>query len=137
MAYVGGDIVEVTCNHPTAGDKVLQCKAAEDSTIDLGGYVNNDDDNGVSGAGEAVYVKNRKRWSIELAPVLHDKIQRDELSYLQNVADSSVEADWTVEFEDGTVWAGKGLPVGDLNATTSDPHITVKIAGGGRLQKIA
>ena len=36
MAVVGGDIVELTFNHPTLGSGIIFPKSAEDSTFDLG-----------------------------------------------------------------------------------------------------
>lgn len=135
MAYVGGDLTEVTYNHPTAGQGTVYCKAAEDGTFDLGGFMNNDDENGISGNGELVVVKNRKRWSVELPPILWDMTDRNELGKMQDIADSSVEADWTISSVNGSVYAGKGTIVGSLNATSNDPQITLKLAGSGRLEK--
>lgn len=137
MAFLGGDIREVTYNHPTLGSGTVYCKAAEDSTINRGGYMKNDDAQGVSGDGQVIYSMNRKRWRIEVGPVLWDMTERDELDRLQQIQNHPTEADWTISNVNGSVFGGTGTPVGDLTATTNNPFITLILAGGGTLDKIA
>lgn len=135
--YVGGDILEVTANHPTLGESKFYCKAGEDGTFDRGGFTKNDDAQSITGDGQPIYQMNRKRWSVELPPITWDQIDRDEMDILQKIQNSPVSADWTISITNGSVFAGKGTIVGDLNATQMDPQITVKIAGGGTLDKIS
>lgn len=137
MAFVGGDILEVTYNHPTLGSGTIYAKAAEDATLDRGGYMVNDDQNGVSGDGQNIKIMNRKRWRAEMGPIMWDMTERDELNSLQLLQNDPLDADWTISVVNGAVFAGNGSPVGDLNATTNSPHITLILAGGGTLDKIA
>jgi len=136
MSYTGGDITEITYSHPTVGNGTIYAKSAEDSTIDRGGYIKNDDQNSVSGDGQNIDVMNRKRWRVELGPIAWDITDRDELDKLQQIQNSPLPADWTIAHITGTIWGGKGSPVGDLNATTNNPQIAVILAGGGTLDKI-
>ena len=62
---VGGDIIEITYNHPTLGSGVIFPKAAEDSTFNPGGFRSTDDNNMVDGAGNMIDQMNRSRWSFE------------------------------------------------------------------------
>ena len=40
------------------------------------------------------------------------------------------EADWTITHYNGTVWGGKGAPVGDVQGATNAATFTLKISGG-------
>ena len=51
---VGGDITEITYNHPTIGSGVFYPKAAEDNTFDTGGLRSDDDANMIDGAGNMI-----------------------------------------------------------------------------------
>ena len=59
MSVIGGDILEITFNHPTLGSGIIFPKAAEDSTFDLGGFRSNDDAAGVDGSGEMIDQSDR------------------------------------------------------------------------------
>jgi hypothetical protein len=65
MAFVGGDLIEITYNHPTLGSGTLFPKSSEDTTINLGGFRGADDANMVTGAGENIRQLNNSRWSVE------------------------------------------------------------------------
>ncbi len=64
----GGDIIEITYNHPNAaiGSGVIYPKASEDSSFDLGGFRGSDDNNMVDGGGRNMRQLNRMRWSFEV-----------------------------------------------------------------------
>ncbi len=136
MAVIGGDIIEITYNHPTLGSGVLYPKAGEDATIDLGGLMKNDDAQSITASGEVIHQMNRKRWKVEAPPISNSQ-DRNELLQLQALQDSPVDADWTFAHISGAIYSGKGSVVGDLTATTNDPVITLMVAGGGRLAKTA
>jgi hypothetical protein len=127
MAAVGGDIIEVTYNHPTVGQGVFLVKANEDATIIRGGFKTNDDANQVDGRGTPIIQKNRSVGSIELPPITWDMIDQDELDKLQQMSNSALPADWTISHISGAIWGGSGWVVGDLSASTNTALITVKI----------
>jgi hypothetical protein len=135
MASVGGDIIEVTWNHPTLGSGVLYPKAAEDSTIDLGGLRGADDANMVAGNGENIKQLTRTRWSVEVT-VANDMNTREDAEKMGALAGSPVDAEWTFSSINGTVWGGTGSPVGDIQPNANAATFTLKVAGGGVLKKI-
>lgn len=136
MSAIGGDLVEVTCNHPTVGMVRLLPKAAEDSTIDLGGFRSSDDMNMIDGGGNMIDQMNRGRWCVETV-LSHDANVKEELSKLNQLAQSPVPGVWTVTHINGSVYRGKGKPVGDLKGNGNQATIPLKISGGGELKKIA
>ncbi len=131
----GGDIIEITFNHPTLGNGTIYPKSAEDSTYELGGFRNNDDANSIDGAGGAINTKNRVRWSFEV-PIAWNMQTDQELEKMIALAGDPVSSDWTFTNINGTVYAGNGTPVGDLQGNGNASTFPLKIAGGGRLKKI-
>ena len=136
MAAIGGDIIEITYNHPTLGSGVIYPKAAEDSTFDIGGFRSSDDANMIDGAGQMIDQMNRTRWSVETT-VAWDMNTGLTLERLTELTQSPVFADWTVTHINGTIYGGKGKPVGDLQGNGNAATFTFKLAGGGELKKIA
>jgi hypothetical protein len=134
--YLGGDITEIVCNHPTLGDFRFQTKANESYTVDFGGIRNNDDANGLTGSGGFIQQKNRVAWSFE-GVVMADLISGNEIKNLPKISESAEECTWTFSHISGAVWRGKGVPVGDLQLDTNTAQISVKVAGGGKLEVIS
>jgi hypothetical protein len=132
---VGGDLIEITFNHPTIGSGVIYPKSAEDNTFDTGGFRSNDDANMVTGSGEMIDQMNRARWSLETT-VAWDMNTRNDLEKMSELAESPVQADWTITHVNGTVWGGKGKPVGDQQGNGNAATFSLKISGGGKLKKI-
>ncbi len=135
MGAIGGDIISVSYNHATIGSAIFYPKAGEDSTFDLGGFRNDDSDDGVDGSGATIQKKNRKRWSFEV-PLAWDNITRKELEAITLLAASTTEAQWTISCASGAVYKGTGMPVGDLKANGNAASFPLKVAGGGILKKI-
>tara|TARA_B100000953_G_scaffold297883_1_gene293565 strand:- start:4600 stop:5013 length:414 start_codon:yes stop_codon:yes gene_type:complete len=133
--YLGGDIIEITCNHPDLGSLKFATKSNETYTIDPGGFRSNDDANGVTGSGEFIDQVNRVRWSVE-GPILADFKSDNERKNYTALAKSSVLGTWTFTHASGVTWRGKGKPVGDLNFDTNNAQMTNKIAGGGELEPL-
>lgn len=131
----GGDIIEITYNHPTIGSGTIFAKSNEDSTFNLGGFRSNDDNNMIDGAGNMIDQINRTRWSLETT-VSWDMNEREELQKVNDMAGSPEQADWTFSHVNGTVHSGKGKPVGDLEGNGNAATFTLKISGGGVLRKI-
>ncbi|MFA6057281.1 MAG: hypothetical protein WC756_03715 [Taibaiella sp.] len=135
MAAVGGDLREITYNHPTLGSGTFYPKSAEDSTFDPGGLRVSDDANNRDGSGNWIKIMNAVNWFIE-ATISHDMNNRMEGEKLAALQADPQDADWTFTHVNGTVWGGKGSPVGDLQFNTSAATIEIKIGGGGELKKI-
>ena len=133
---VGGDLIEATYNHPTLGTGVFYFKGSEDGTFNLGGFTSNDDNTMVDGAGNMIDVINQKLWSVE-GVISWDMNKNDELGQLQTLSGNPVLADWTFSHRNGSIWVGKGKPVGDLAGNTGQATMPFKIAGSGKLSEIS
>jgi hypothetical protein len=134
--FSGGDILEISYKHPTLGSVVLFPKSAEDFTLDPGGFRSNDDANMITASGEMIDQINRVRWSME-GPVGWDMAVKDELAQMSRLSASPILADWTFTHINGTIWGGKGKPVGDLNGNTNTAQMSLKIAGERNLVPIS
>jgi hypothetical protein len=137
MSFTGGDIVEITYNHPTIGSGTLLCKANEDGTMERGGRRSVDDTNMVTGDGQMIDQINMARWSFETPPIAWDMTGLDESEQLSRLAGSPVLADWTITHINGAIWGGKGKPVGELPGATNTAQLTLKLSGSGRLRRIS
>lgn len=134
MAYNGGDIIEISYNHPTVGSGVLSPKAAEDNEYDIGGIRTNDDDQMITSKGEAIYSMNNKRWSAS-AVVASDMNIRQEYEKMVAMNSSIDEATWTFLHINGTVYKGKGKVVGDLKLNVNKSTFSFKVAGGNLFEQ--
>lgn len=132
MAATGGDITEITYNHPTLGSGTLYPKAKEDSTLNHGGFRSEDDENGVDGSGRMIDKMSRGRWSVECVVGWDNNVAK-ELEAVVKMAKSSVEADWTFTHVSGQVYGATGKPVGNLNGAMAAATFQLKVAGGGEL----
>ncbi len=135
--FTGGDIREITYNHPTIGAGSLQCKSNEDGTLDFGGFRANDDDNSVTGDGSMIVQLNKRLGSFETPPIAWDMVDADELDKLVQLSESPVLADWTIQSISGAIWGGKGRPVGDIQGNTNTAQIGLKLAFEGKIKKIS
>lgn len=136
MSYIGGDITEITCNHPVEGSVVLQIKASEDNTYDLGGVRGNDDQNMVTGSGATIRSLNMKQWRVAVT-VAWDMNTQQDLQKVVRMAASPEEGTWTISSINGSVYQGKGAPLGDLVANVNQATFPMTIGGGGELKKVA
>ncbi len=125
---VGGDILEITYNHPTLGSGILRPKSAEDNTYDQGGIRTGDDANMIDGGGNPIWQKNRVMGFFE-AVVANDQNTNEELEQMIALAADPVEAEWTFSLINGTVYGGTGVPVGDLQGNINQATFTLKVAG--------
>ena len=133
---VHGDFIEITYNHPTIGSGVLFPKANESNTIDLGGFRNNDDASQVTSAGQLMIQKNRVVGFFEVT-VENDHNVRNDLQRIVDLSGAAAQAEWTVQLINGAVYAGTGVPVGDLQVDTNTGTFTLKVASGLGFQKIS
>ena len=135
MAAIAGDIIEITYNHPTLGTGTFYPKANEDSTFDPGGFRSEDDVNLIDGGGRAIQKINRVRWSLETV-VSWAMNETDELSVAAELASNAQPAEWTISHMSGTIYKGLGHPVGEYQGNGNAATFTLKISGGGILEKI-
>ncbi len=129
----GGDVLEINTNHPTVGTFTVFPMAEEDSTFDPGGFISEDNATGVDGSGAMVDVMTRKRWMLECV-VSWDMNDRKDLEKMKQVAESVQPATFTISHVNGTVWKGKGKPVGDLQGSGKGTF-TLKLSGGGKMEQ--
>ncbi len=135
MSVIAGDVDEITFNHPEIGSGTIFPKAAEDSTFDPGGFRTDDDANGIDGSGSMIRKMNRNRWSFS-GVIAWDMNVREDLDKIKKLAGHPVEATWTITHHNGTVWGGKGAPVGDVAGNGNAGTFQLKLAGGQELTKI-
>lgn len=133
--YSGGDLLEITCNHPTLGNFTFATKSNESYTMDPGGRRSNDDANMVTGNGDFIDQINNVRWSFE-GPLVVDFNSGNEVDNLPALAESSELGTWTFSHISGVVFRGRGKFVGDIQVDTNNAQLTAKLAGGGRLEKL-
>ncbi len=137
MAYSGGAIVDLVCNHETAGTLVLKTKAAEDNSLDLGGIRGADDKSMISGDGtETIRSLNPGRWEAKMT-ILWDMITRQEVQKLIEIAGSPIEGTWTITHINGSIYQGVGSPVGEIAANTNNVTAPLTLQGANGLKKIA
>lgn len=134
--YVGGDLVEITCNHPILGNFTFATKSNESYTLDPGGKRSNDDTASVTGNGQMIDQINIKRWVFE-GPIMADFSSGNEIDNLPKLAESPQQATWTFEHTSGIVWKGKGKFVGDIQVDLNTCQLTAKISGGGKLESLS
>lgn len=136
MAVIGGDVKEITFNHPVIGSGVLFPKSGEDTTLDPGGYKSKDDNASVDAAGRNIRILNNSRWNFSTV-ISWDSVNSKELDKLDKMSASPIDATFTFQFANGSVFAGTGAPVGDINGSVSGATTALKLAGGGKCEQIA
>lgn len=129
----GGDIIEITYNHPSIGTGVFYPKSSEDSTYDTGGFRTGDDANMIQGDGQAIYQMNRKRWEF-MVKCGWDMLTANELEILSDLSGSQEEGVYTFTSVNGVVYKGKGKIVGDIQGNGNTSTVDLKASGGGILQ---
>jgi hypothetical protein len=132
--FIFGDTDEIVCQH-SLGEFRFSPKANESSTIDKGGVRANDDASQVTSNGQMMSQLNRVLWSWE-CPIAVDTISDNEMTNLAKLAAHPELGIWTFSLLSGTIYKGKGRPVGDLQADSNAGTMTLKVAGGGVLEKI-
>lgn len=125
-----GDIKEVAVDHPELGSRVFAFKSSEDATRRKGGYVSADNDDGITSTGTMIDVMNMKRWQMELVIGCSD----DDYDFVVDLAASPVLGTWTFQNQANKVSTGEGKPVGDIEKNDQAGTMTLKLAGGGKLE---
>lgn len=133
--YRGGDLLEITCNHPSLGNFTFKTKSNESYTLDPGGRRSADDSSMITGDGQMIDQVNSVRWGFE-GPLVADFSTGNEIKNLPLLSESFELATWTFSHISGTTWRAKGKYVGDISIDTNTAQITAKIAGGGKLEAL-
>jgi hypothetical protein len=132
---IGGDIREITFNHPDTGSFTVYPKSGEASTINLGGYRSEDDDKMIDGSGRMIDKQTLIRPSVSCV-VAWDNNELLELDKMVILASSPVLAEVTISHVSGTVWGGKMKPVGNLDGAADAATFALKLAGQNKLKKV-
>ena len=130
--FIFGDVDEIVCSHPTLGEMRFAPKANESFTFDDGGIRNNDDASQITSNGQLMLQKNRVRWSVE-GVIAVDADSRQNLNKLSRSAETG---NWTFSLLNGDVYKGVGVPVGDMQYDSNAGTQTLKVSGGGELEKL-
>lgn len=122
---VGGDIVEVSDNHPELGSFVYKVQAGQDNTYDPGGLRSNDDANMVTGGREAIRQINGKMGFFQVN-IVNDMTQKV-IERLSALAAHPVPSEWTFTVINNITYRGTGFPVGDLTANVNNSTMPLKV----------
>ena len=133
----GGDITEVTWNHPVLGTGRFFPKAGEDSTYNLCGYKTDYSDTQIDGSSAFINSMQQRPWSFEVV-CAWDMINpnRQELESMVAMSGSTQLANWTFTNINGITYGGNGKIVSDIQGSGKDCTISLKVMGGGILQQI-
>jgi len=93
--------------------------------IDLGGY---SDEAGINGNGTMHIMQRRKVAGFSDCPVSIDDTRQD-LEYLQDLANTGELAPTTITLASGITYAGPLLPIGDLAKATGDGTLSLEMRG--------
>lgn len=126
---VGGDIIEITYNHPTLGTGTFFPKAGEDNSYFPGGVLSESADDGIDGAGNPIWRATRKRAFFEVV-VANDQNQRNDLEIAIALSAHPVPANWTFSIINGVVYGGQGKPVPDFEGNVGQSTFTLRVEGG-------
>lgn len=136
MSYLGGDLTEIFVSHPEFGEHRFAPKANESFTIIRGGIVSNDDESGITGNGQMIDQMNMTRWSVE-GSIAVNVIDDKDTDIITKLSGSPTLGTWTFTHISGTVYQGKGKPVGAHEVDTNTALCTLKVSGAGKLGKIS
>jgi len=126
----GGDILEVSVNHPDLGSKIFFAKASEGNTFEPGGFRTEDDEDSVDSGGNMIQKINRKLGFFEIV-LSNDLNEREDFDFISQLHQSSKLGDWTVSIINGVTFGGQGKPVGTVTPNINDATMSVKISGPG------
>lgn len=132
--FIFGDVTEIVCQH-TLGEFRFYPKSNESFTFDKGGIRANDDANQVTANGQNMNQLNRMKWSVE-GVIAVDVVSDAELTNLESLSSHPDDGVWSYSLISGTIYKGKGRPVGDQQYDSNAGTMTLKVSGGLKLEKI-
>lgn len=125
----GGDIIEITFNHPTLGSGVLLPKAGEDNSYFPGGVLTASDANMIDGGGNPIWQQNRTRGYF-VAVCANEQNTKQDLEKIIALSENPEPADWTFTVINGVVYGGKGKPVGEYEGNINQSTFSLRVEGG-------
>ena len=134
--FTGGDLKEITFNHPELGVFSFSTKSDESYEVDPGGFRSADDANMITGGGDNIRKINRVKWCVEGPLVFNFNGASQEMVNLPLIAENPIDGTWTFEHISGAIWKGNGSVVGDIKPDTNNSQATIKMSGGGRLERV-
>jgi hypothetical protein len=123
-AAVGGSVEAVDIkgrNFPVAADA--------DANRSLGGFTN---EVSANGDGTARILKTRVPWNLD-GLALEINNDRQDLEFLQDVANSLDFVPMTITFADGNTYMGPGMITGDVKASSATATAPIGLMGPGEL----
>lgn len=126
---VGGDIIEITYNHPTLGSGTFFPKSAEASSYDTGGFRTKDEQNAIDGSGTPIDTMNQVRGFFE-STVSNDMNTSKDAERAAALAGDPTPATWTFSVINGVSYTGVGKIVGDVNPDVDKATFKLKVSGG-------
>lgn len=127
MAFVGGDVIELSISSPDKGNLLVYPKSGEDNKFDPGGYRNNDEANGITGSGTLIVTKNMVRGSLELVCPWDMNVTLD-VEKVKDFMSSTLDCDFVATIINGAQYAFKGVLVGDLSGGINTATFSIKAA---------
>lgn len=122
----GGDILEVSFDNPDVGAGFFFPVAEKDSTINAGGFRNNDQLQ-MDGAGRLITAKNRMPGGFQME-VASDEVNTREHQNATLLAASTSPTIWTVQHVNGTIYKGEGVIQGPIELNGNTSSFTLKVA---------
>jgi len=137
MGYIGGQLTQITFNHPTLGTGTFAPKSSDDSTINLGGIRSDSGVTDIAGDGTAIRKMNLHRWMVDTTVAFDSTaMAKSGLSILSALAADAKEAVWKFTHISGSVYSGSGFPVDVVDGNLGTATIKIKFEGSNSLQEI-
>lgn len=128
-----GDLLSLSCAHPTLGSRVFEIKSQSDFSWQRGGYKINDDDGNITSSGKFFAQMNAYPWSAEATVVSNS----GDVEYLQDIANTGVPATWTFTHISEGIYVGSGFCVGDISDNLQSGEMSLTFKGSKILERLA
>ena len=137
MAYIGGQLTQITYNHPTLGTGTFAPKSSEESMINLGGLRSDSGVTDIAGDGQAIRKMNLHRWMVDTTIAFDSTAMgKSGLALLTALGANPQEAVWKFTHVSGSVSSGSGFPVEVIDGNLGSATIKIKFEGSNSLQEI-
>lgn len=123
---IGGSIENISVNN-----RLFPVAADADVTMDLGGFNN---ENQPNGDGSSRKVMMRVLWRLDGVQLEIDHLRND-LEFLQGVADSQEFVPILILYVDGSSYSGRGTIEGEVTSTSQNATGTMNFKGPDKLKQ--
>lgn len=130
---IAGEVTQITFGNDSLGSGGFDAISGEDFTFDIGGKRTQEVK--MTPSGEAVYSVQTMPWKAE-GTLRWSALTGQDIEKLTALSGSATETEFTFTLTDGTIYGGKGKPVGDLSGTAKDGTVPFAVQGGGILRQI-